>query len=351
MAEELAAQGVDSTAAQTIGAVAQAGSDNAVTKAISEAVQTGNFAAAEQAAKDLAPTTSDQVMGIAKDVTKLLADITMASMAPMGMAGGDMFKGGSMWVQGMYNHSKQDSSASTEGFKANTRGIAMGIDGKLSDEMTVGFGYSYTDTSADAGNRDVDVDGHHVFLYGQYQPSSWYANWLLGYGYSKYDEEKSPMGVKVKAKYHVNSYAANLMTGYQFWTGFAPEVGLRYLLVDQESYTDGIQRVKSDKNDLLTGIAGVRFVKAYITDTMTWTPHANVAATYDIKSDGSEATVHVIGGNNYQIKGERLHRLGMEAGAGVTATVGDWDLSLDGRFDYRKDYQSYTGMLKVKYNF
>ncbi len=91
-----------------------------------------------------------------------LAGLSTARMAPMGVAGGDTFQGGGVWVQGFYNHSKQDETSSSEGFTANTRGIVMGVDGKLSDAMTVGFGYAYTDTSADTGHRDIDVDGHNV---------------------------------------------------------------------------------------------------------------------------------------------------------------------------------------------
>ena len=95
--------------------------------------------------------------------------------ARMGIAGGDAFQGG-MWVQGLYNHSKQDKTASNEKFKANTRGVLVGVDDKLSDALTVGLGYAYTNTSVDAEHRDVDLDGHNVFLYGYYQPSNWYAN-------------------------------------------------------------------------------------------------------------------------------------------------------------------------------
>ena len=280
-----------------------------------------------------------------------LADVSTAHIVPLGIASGDTFQGGGVWVHGFYNHSKQDGTASNEGFTANTRGVAMGVDGKLSDAMTVGLGYAYTDTSADAGHRDIDVDGHNVFLYGQYQPSNWYANWLMSYGYSKYEEEKEPMGIKMKAKYHVNSYAAQLISGYEFATGLAPEAGLRYLLVDQESYTDGAQRIKSDKNDLLTGVAGVRYAKTFTAENKVFTPHANLAVTYDFISDDSKANVHVVGGGDYQVNGKRLHRFGVEAGAGVSMTVGAWDLSADYRGGYRKDFQSHAGMLKAKYNF
>ena len=299
----------------------------------------------------LAEASKTDKVVFSETVQDVLTDVATDRVSSMGVAGGDVFQGGGLWVQGLYNHSKQDKTAGNEGFKANTRGVAVGVDGKLSDEMTVGFGYGYTDTSADAGHRDVDVTGHHAFLYGQYQPSSWYANWLLGYSYSKYEETNSPLGEKMKAKYHASSYAAQLMSGYQFQTGFAPEAGFRYLLVDQESYTNGAQHIKSDKNDVLTGVAGVRYVKALNTEKITFVPHANVALTYDIMSEGSEANVRVIGGGDYQIKGERLHRFGFETGVGVTATINNLDLSLDYNGGFRKDFQSHTGMLKVKYNF
>ncbi|MBQ3696193.1 MAG: autotransporter outer membrane beta-barrel domain-containing protein [Alphaproteobacteria bacterium] len=320
-------------------------------QALSEALQTGDIDAAEKGAKSLAPTSSAQVLAISQGVVDMLSDVATDRTKVAGVSGGDGFKGGAMWVQGLYNHAKQGASKDTTGFKANTHGVAMGMDAKLSDAMTVGLGYAYTNTKADSFGRDTDVDGHNAFLYGQYQPSAWYANWLMSYGYGKYKEEKEPMDVKVKAKYDVNSYAARLTSGYEFDNGFALEGGLRYLLVDQESYSDGVQRIKSDKNDVWTGMAGVRYAKAFNGDKVTWTPHANLAMTYDFVSDGPDANVQVLGGGDYRIHGEKLHRFGVEGGAGLTMTVGAWDLSADYRGAYRKNFQSHMGMLKAKYNF
>ena len=72
---------------------------------------------------------------------------------------------------------------------------------------------------------------------------------------------------------------------------------------------------------------------------------------YDIISDNSKANVAVLGGGNYQIDGQRLHRFGVEAGAGITASIKNLDLTLEYNGAFRQDYRSQGGMLKAKYNF
>jgi len=280
-----------------------------------------------------------------------LSNLAGGRMAVLGKSGGDAFIGGGTWVQGLYNHTKQSKDARTDGFRANSRGIALGLDGKINEAVTIGIGYGYTDTDAKAGGHNVDVDGNNIFAYAQYQPDAWYVNGMLNYGFAKYTEKKAPMGVAMQAKYDVKSYAANLMTGYDFESGFTPEAGLRYLLVDQKDYNDGVQTVRSDNSEVLTGVVGVKYTANIKANDWTFKPTLRLAATYDVKSDDSKANVTVTGGGNYQITGERLHRFGTEAGVGVGATCGDWELSVDYNGSFRKDFQSHTGMLKAKYNF
>ncbi len=342
--------------ADTIGALLESnnhGTDlgNQVTDAISTALQNGHQAEAVQAVQELAPTTSQQVMGVTQSVNELLTNVTGTRMSALGKAGGDAFVGGSVWVQGLYNHSEQDSSAGSAGFDADTEGIAFGVDGKANDAITIGAGYGYTKTNANSDGRKIDVDGHNFFVYGQYKPEKFYINTLLNYGFSKYTEKKSPMGIIMKSKYDVNSFAANLMTGYDFDNGITPEAGLRYVLADQESYNDGAQNVSTDKNDVLTAIMGVKYTANVKANEWKLAPSVRLAATYDLMSDNSKANVNVIGGGNYQITGERLHRFGVEAGAGVTATLRNVDLTLDYNGGFRKDFQSHTGMLKATYHF
>lgn len=344
--------------AAAISAVAQIGGNgtdtgNAVAEAISAAMQSGDKTGAVKAVKDLAPTTSQEVMGVAQGVNNILSNIAGVRMSAVnkGRSGGAAFTGGAVWAQGLYNHTKQDSNSATEGFKADTTGVAFGIDGKVNENLMFGIGYGYSDTDSDAGSRDIDVDGHNFFVYSEYKPSNWYVNGMLNYGFGKYTEKKAPAGIALKSKYDVNTYAANVMTGYDFTNGLTPEAGLRYLLADQESYTDGVQHVKAKNNDVLTGVVGVKYHRDYTANKWSFKPNLRLAATYDMMSDDSEAMINVIGGGSYQITGERLHRFGVETGVGLEASVGKWNLSLNYDGGFRKDYQSHTGMLRAKYNF
>ncbi len=344
----LAKEGVNAQQAATISAFADSKAGNPVLSAITEAVQSGDVKAAAKLAEEVAPTTSQTVMGVAQSVNSILSNIAGNRMAAVGRNGGDAFVGGAMWVQGLMNHTKQDSTSNAAGFSADTNGISFGIDGKVNENLMVGFGYGYSNTDADSGQRDIDVEGHNFFAYSEYKPNNWYINGMFNYGFSQYEEQKV---AGLKGKYDVNTYAANVMTGYDFDNGLTPEVGLRYLLADQESYNDGAQRIKSDKTDVLTGVAGIKYQTNMKAKDWTFTPNLRLSATYDMMSDNSKANVSVIGGGNYQITGKRLERFGVETGIGVEATYGDWNLSLDYNGGFRKDFQSHTGMLKAKYNF
>lgn len=323
-----------------------------IASVISEAMQSGNTSLAVDTAKKAAPTTSQMVVGIAKEAAKTMARVAGTRMdAISGRAGGDVMEGAGLWMQALYNHTKQDATSSSDGFKANSRGLAIGVDKKVSDTTTLGFGYGYMNTDADSYGRELDVDGHNFFIYGKYQPSKWYVSSVLNYNYSKYTEKKTPLGIALRSEYDVNSYGVQLMTGYDMDNGLTPEMGLRYLDVDADSYQDGMQRIRSNHDDVLTAVAGIKYTTDVKTKDVIFKPTARLSATYDVMSDNSRANVSVIGGNNYAIDGKRLHRFGVEAGAGVTASVDNIDITLEYTGAFRQDYKSQGGMLKARYNF
>lgn len=254
-----------------------------------------------------------------------------------------------IFVKGVYNHARHGTTGSRLGFKSDTKGIMVGAGLKLSNAMTVGIGYGYADTSVDEKHgQDSDIDSHQAFLYGRYQPNAWYANWMVRYSYGHYENEDRLQ--LIKSKYHTNSYDFSLKTGHQFDCGVIPEVGVRYAFVDRHGYYLDGKRLKRDRNDLLTGLAGLRYEKEVSFEKVKWIPRAYVAATYDFVSDKTVRNISTDIGY-YQLQGRRMHRLGGEAGAGLAMNVGQWVFSVDYHGAYRKDFRSHTGMLGVKYNF
>ncbi len=326
---------------------------NQLTDKISEALQSGNTKAAVEAIKDIAPSTSQVISGIAKDSASTISRLSTTRMDSIkGTSGGDTFEGAGIWAQGLYNHTKQDATATAAGFKANSHGLAVGLDKEITDALLLGAGYGYMHTDADSLGQDIEVDGHNFFIYGKYQPNKWYVSSVLNYNYGRYTQKQDPFGIKIKSKYDVNSYGAQVLTGYDLPYNVTTEIGLRYLYIDADSYYDGIQRVRSDTSDVLTAVAGFKYQKdMYKSQNVTLKPGIRMAVTYDLISDSNTANVSVLGGGNYRIDSKRLHRFGVELDAGVTATMGNIDLTLEYNGAFRKDFKSQGGILRARYNF
>ena len=326
-------------------------------------------AAGKQAYEDaltaLAPETAPAVQQAATEGTNQifgavgtrLSGGAIAS-AKQGMSSGDNpFTKVAVWVQGLFNKAKLDDTSKSKGFDSKTYGTALGVESKISDDVKMGVGYAYSKTDIDGFMRDTDVKTHTAILYGEYKPNNWYVNAITSYGWSDYDEKKNVAGVGVKADWDVESFASQMMTGYDmYFNGFGvtPEAGLRYIHVKQDKYTDTAgQSVKSDDSDIVTGVLGAKIAKSYnLSNGMLLTPEFKAAMTYDISHDNSKSTVTLVNGSSYSVSGKPLNRFGVELGAGVTAELNDnVEVSLGYEGKFRKDYQDHTGLINAKYKF
>ena len=275
-----------------------------------------------------------------------------------GMSSGDnIFERAAVWVQGMFNKSKLDDTYKAKGFDADSAGIAMGIEKNIGRTGKIGAGYAYTNTDIDGFMRSTDVDTHTAILYGEYKPNNWYVNGIATYGWSDYSEDKNVSGQNVNADYDVETLGLQAMTGYdmQFKNfGLTPEVGLRYVHIKQDAYTDSAdQKVSGNDSDILTGVIGAKVNKTFeLGNGMLIKPEARIAATYDLFNDDVNSVVTLANGSAYAVEGEALDRFGMEFGAGVTAEVNDnVELSLGYEGKFRDNYEDHTGLINAKYKF
>lgn len=258
----------------------------------------------------------------------------------------------SVWAQGLVNKShKEETSASA--FTGRSTGLAGGADMKLGEDWIAGLGYAYLHTNVDSFNRHERILGDNFFLYGQYRPGRFFVQGAFTYGDSKYEEDKYLPGLTVDADYHVKSYAANLSAGYELNEWLTPMLGLRYMSLQSGGYTDSSdQAVSAEQDNYLTGILGAKLQREYRLAGLRLLPQINAGVAYDFVSDGNDSSVSLPNGAAYDVAGERLHRLSFETGASVAALVSDnveVALAYDGNF--RRDYNSHTGSLKLRYMF
>ena len=346
----------ESAAAFSNIATAASKSDSALMQELSlklqEKLAGGDTASVEHVSQAINPETKSVSQSVSSSVQNTVVSLASGRMASpsVGRNGGDVeLTSGGVWAQGLFNKSKQ-----ADAFNGYTRGIAVGMDGTINKDWTIGAGYSFAHSDITGTARDTEIDSNTVFVYGQYKPTQWYVNAIANYTMSDYSERGTILdGIAVTGDYDVNSFGGALATGYDFANGVTPELGLRYMHVNANDYANsyGI-KTHMDDTDFLTGVAGLRYAfDIAATRHMTFAPQLNAAVKYDMLSDKNIATVTMPGLDAYTLEGSRLNRIGGEFGIGLGMQYRSLEMSVNYDIDVREDYTSQTGMLKFRYNF
>ncbi|MCQ2571963.1 MAG: autotransporter domain-containing protein [Alphaproteobacteria bacterium] len=322
---------------------------------IQEKLATGDVedkAVVEEITNAIHPETQSVVQSMTSNVQTTITNLAVSRMmtpVAVGHSGGDVaMTSGGVWVQGIFNKSKQSDS-----FDGYTRGIAAGMDGTLDKVFTVGAGYSYTHSDINGTLRDTEIDNLTAFAYAQYKPTSWFMNGVASYTMSAYSETGDVYGTPVTADYNVDSFGAHVSTGYTFQDGMTPEIAVRYMHINGAEYTNslGIQN-KLEKSDYLTASVGTKYAfDVKPTKNLSIRPELQYSFKYDVLSDKQIINVTMPGIDTYVLNGERLSRLSGEFGIGLGIEYRGLNLSANYDVETRDRYTSQTGRLKFRYNF
>ena len=315
------------------------------------ALERGDTEYLETESKKLGPGAQSVTQSVSSSVQNQVISLAANRMTGgIGRSGGDEDNlDYGVWAQGLINHSRLNGQ-----FTGDTLGIAVGVDTMIDNTYTLGIGYAYNNTDVDSGEMGTtNIDSSSIFVYGQYKPNEWFVNAMLNYTMSDYDQSVTAFGATFDdTTYGVTSFGGQVMGGYEFASGITPEVGLRYLHVAQDNYTNGLNDISVQDTDYLTGIAGMQYAFAIESDSeLKFSPNLRAALTYDFLSDAAVATVTIPGAASYVVSGESLSRLGGEFGIGLSATYKGWEISANYDLDLHEHYTSHTGMLKFKYDF
>lgn len=314
---------------------------------IQQALLNSDLQSVEQELKktnpDITPihTTERVVYQITNAISHRLSSL---SSNTVGRSGGDTISNKGMWVQGLYNKSKLDNA-----FKGYTQGFALGVDTHIKEDYILGLGYSYSNTRI-SSDRTTNAYGDTLFAYAQYMPSDWYVNTMLSYGHTNYKEKASSFGVSLSSQYDIDMYATQIATGKNY-KNFTPEIALRYIYTQQDKYHNGLAWIKTKNNDLLTGIASLKYTHPFSYKKVTIVPEIKLGVTYDFVADGNVSIVSIQNAPAFLTKGQRLGRFGSELSLSSTITYKDFDFFMEYDLGIKKNYTSQTGKLKIRYNF
>lgn len=353
--EDIAADtGLTTQAAGLISGLANSTNKNVqkISLAAQQILNSGDVETVEKEVAKANPDGKPVVQSVATSVQNQVLAVAagrMSGTAPVvGRSGGDEAKSNGFWAQGLFNKSKYENQ-----FHGYTRGFALGADTMINSAFKVGAGFAYNNSDIHTvGRGHTDIDANTLFVYGQYKPTNWFVNGTLAYTMAEYTEDAKMFGNSLVATYDVDSYGAQIMTGYDFASGITTEVGARYLHIAQDSYSNGLTSVDSMDSDFLTGVAGMKYAFTIENDwAVKLRPELRAAVTYDFVSDGDEAVVTMPGVASYKVAGERLKRLGGEFGIGLTALYNGMEITAMYDLDLHEDYTSHTGMIKFRGQF
>ena len=348
--------GLSNEAATTVANLVNSSSEklNDLADAIQDKLVSGDSDAAatvEHAHAAIHPETESVVQSVAMSVQNTVANLAShrLMLLNMGRNGGDVnITNGGIWVQGIYNKSKQNGA-----FNGYTRGIAGGADMTLNRALTLGAGYSYAHSDISGTARDTEVESSTLFVYGQYKPTHWFMNALANYTMSDYSEHAVALGTGVDANYDVHAFGGQFMTGYDFAGGITPSVGVRYMHITADEYKNSLGiKNKLEDSDYMTGILETKWTHGFkINKQFMLRPELRYAVKYDFMSDKQMATVTLPGIDSYAMDGTRLSRLGAEVGGGLGIKFHGLDVSLNYDLEIREGFTSQTGRARIRCEF
>lgn len=295
------------------------------------------------------PAAQSLAMGHFNELQRVISQMAMEKEAEVGRAGGEEAPRAKVVMKGLYDKTK---STMGEGFKAYSKGAVLGVQSKVTDALTVGVGYATSQTTAKEELRRTEADVNTGFISAHYQPNAWWVSGMAMVSRGQYDEEKQILSSKGTANYDVDSWGAQVMTGYDIKLDnmvVTPEIGLRYLTVKQESYTDTLgTTVDGVTSNYLTALMGAKASW----DLGKIRPTVGVSVGYDVVTDDVNTLNTLANGASYTVTGEALDRLSATITTGLEAKVSDrTSLKLEYSGSFRKEYQDHSGMLKFELRF
>ena len=314
-------------------------------------------------AETLAPDVSRGVINAATSSQTLVSNAIThrSSNARNGLSSGEGLADTGVWLQALSSDADQDRRHGIEGYDANTNGIAVGADGKLDADTTVGLAYSYltSDVKTDRGNK-TDVSGHALTLYGNWTHDNFFVDASVMYGWNDNESKRYIAGSRAKADYDSEIFGVNALAGYTFQLDkqlvLEPQIGARYANVSMDAYREkgssAALNVGSQRYEIGEMGLGARLAAAFDVGVGSLEPEAKLMAWHDFIGDKAGTTsTFVLGGTPFTTRGATPARDSYELGLGATYRVGAW--SVGGSYNYltSSGFDADTFTANVRYDF
>jgi outer membrane autotransporter protein len=319
----------------------------------------GTDAELARLSETLSPDVSRGVLHAATNSQTLVSGVINDRSSRARSATGAPEKG--VWLQALSSDANQDERRGVAGYDADSHGIAVGADGQLNADTTLGLAYSYldTDVKSDLGNK-TKVTGHALTLYSNWVHDNWFVDSSLMYGWNDNESKRYIAGTQAKADYDSDVFGVSALAGYSLRlmpdVVLEPQVGARYANVGMDAYREkgssASLNVGSQRYEVGEMGVGARLAAAFDVGSGSLEPEAKLMAWHDFIGDKvSTTSAFVLGGESSVSRGTTPVRDSYELGLGANYRMGAW--SVGGSYNYLTssgfDSDSFTA--KVRYAF
>lgn len=324
------------------------------------------FAAADEStvailAEQLAPQVDHATTQAAISTQNLISGaVGSRTSALRGASSGSPFSQTGVWLQVLNSSAEQARRDGIAGYDADSNGIAIGVDGKLLENLTLGVAYGAleTDVKSDNGNK-TDVTSQALTLYSGYENGNLFVDASLTYGSNDNSAKRYIAGSTAKGDYDSRLLGLNLTTGYSLHFDnitLEPRLAGRYSRIDIDAFSEkgspAALRQKSQRYEVIELGAGMRLAGLFQAGQGILEPELRLMAYHDFAADQARSTSsYVLGGLPFVTNGARPKRDSYEAGIGLTYRLGA--VSMGASYDRigRSDFDADVFQAKVRYDF
>lgn len=321
------------------------------------------------AATQTLPLLTGGSMVATRDVLSSINRVIQARVEQnLGMSAGDAFFGDKhVWMKPFGSWTDQDNRSGVAGYKADTYGLAFGVDGALSNQLRLGGAFAYASSNIDGkaalSAQSADVDVYQLIAYGSYSlDDRMDINFQAGYGQntnkgqrkiaftsstasSSYSSQTAQLGVGVERSYRLSDQ-----------TTVVPSVRADYTWIKDDGYREtgaGLLDLKVNGRSTEALVLGVDGKLVHALDGRTKMT-GNLGIGYDTLNKRAAITAAFAGapGAAFVTYGIDPSPWLVRGGIGAVHNTVD-GMQLTARYDaeYRESFLNQTVSVKLRWAF
>jgi outer membrane autotransporter protein len=321
------------------------------------------------AASQTLPLLTGGSVVAAQDVLRDIGRIVQARLASnSGMSTGDVFEGDkNFWMKPFGSMADQNDRNGVAGYKANTFGLAIGVDGAVTKALRIGGAFAYAKSDINGQSsiapQSALVDVYHLLGYGSYSiDDRTEINFQAGIGQNENKGRRQIAFTSSLASSDFSSETANVGVGigrtYRLSTetSVTPSVRLDYTWIKDKAYSEtgaGLLNLNVSGRETDALIVGVDGKVAHQLNAQT-TLIGNLGVGYDTINKQSAITSAFAGAPTaafvtYGIDPSPwLARGGM---GGVYKTKSGLEITARYDAEYRESFLNQTASVKARWAF